>query len=117
MKAASDLSTRNEQFNCRNFSTSPAQSPGPLSLGSEMHSFASELFPICRSITGNGLRTTLRRIQREVPIAIHEVPSGTRVLDWTIPDEWNICEAAIKTVRGETVVDFQQSNLHVVNYS
>jgi aminopeptidase-like protein len=82
-----------------------------------MHAHATELFPICRSITGNGLRATLRRIQTEVPMAIHEVPSGTEVLDWTIPKEWNIREAWIKNARGERVVDFRQSNLHVVNYS
>src|SRR3954463_4274543 len=55
--------------------------------GEWMHAFATELFPICRSITGDGLRATLRRIQREIPIAAHEVPSGTEVFDWTIPDE------------------------------
>ena len=82
-----------------------------------MHAFASELFPICRSITGDGLRATLRRIQQEIPIMIHEVPSGTEVLDWTIPHEWNIREAWIENSRGERVVDFRQSNLHVVNYS
>ena len=85
--------------------------------GAEMKSLAAELFPICRSITGDGLRKTLHRIQQEIPIRIHEVPSGTQVLDWTIPDEWNIRDAWIKNSRGERVVDFQQSNLHVVNYS
>src|SRR4051812_13549312 len=65
-----------------------------------MHALASELFPICRSITGNGLRNTLRRIQQEIPITIHEVPSGTAVLDWTIPNEWNIRDAWIKNSRG-----------------
>jgi len=85
--------------------------------GDWMHAFASELFPICRSITGDGLRTTLQRIQREIPITIHEVPSGTEVLDWTIPDEWNIRDAWIANSRGERVIDFQKSNLHVVNYS
>ncbi len=85
--------------------------------GEWMHSFAAELFPACRSITGEGLRATLRRIQREIPITIHEVPSGTQVLDWTIPDEWNIRDAWIKNERGERVVDYRDSNLHVVNYS
>ncbi len=82
-----------------------------------MHAFASELFPICRSITGEGLRRTLRRIQNEIPLVLHEVPSGTPVLDWSIPDEWNIRDAWIKNSRGERLVDFQESNLHVVNYS
>jgi len=87
------------------------------SSGERMHALASELFPICRSITGDGLRRTLRRIQREIPITIHEVPSGMPVLDWSVPDEWNIRDAWIKNSRGERIVDFQQSNLHVVNYS
>jgi aminopeptidase-like protein len=82
-----------------------------------MHALASELYPICRSITGEGLRATLRRIQREIPITLHEVPSGTPVLDWTVPDEWNIREAWIANARGERVVDLRQHNLHVVNYS
>ena len=63
------------------------------------------------------MRATLRRIQQEIPITIHEVPTGTQVLDWTIPDEWNIRDAWIKNSRGERVVDFRRSNLHVVNYS
>jgi aminopeptidase-like protein len=82
-----------------------------------MHALASELFPICRSITGEGLRATLRRIQQEIPIYIHEVPSGTTVLDWTVPDEWNIRDAWIQNSHGERVVDFRAHNLHVVNYS
>jgi aminopeptidase-like protein len=86
-------------------------------MGDWMRAFASELFPICRSITGEGLRATLRRIQQEIPIAIHEVPSGAQVLDWVIPDEWNIRDAWIKNARGERVVDFRKHNLHVVNYS
>jgi aminopeptidase-like protein len=85
--------------------------------GQWMHTFASEMFPICRSITGDGLRATLRRIQQEIPIAIHEVPSGTAVLDWTIPDEWNIRDAWVANSRNERVVDFRNSNLHLVNYS
>ncbi len=85
--------------------------------GREMHALATELFPICRSITGDGLRTTLRRIQKEIPISIVEVPSGTPVLDWTVPDEWNIRDAWIADASGERIVDFRKSNLHVVNYS
>ena len=87
------------------------------SAGRSMHALATELFPICRSITGAGLRSTLRRIQQEVPITIHEVPSGTPVLDWTVPDEWNIREAWVANANGERVVDFARNNLHVVNYS
>ena len=85
--------------------------------GQAMHALATELFPTCRSITGEGLRATLRRIQQEIPILIREVKSGTTVLDWTIPDEWNVRDAWIKDSRGQRIVDFQESNLHVVNYS
>ena len=77
----------------------------------------AELFPICRSITGEGLRTTLRILQQIVPLEIHEVPTGTRVFDWTVPREWNIRAGWIKDSRGDTVVDFKNSNLHVVSYS
>jgi len=96
--------------------SAPAPFDGP-DTGAWMHALASELFPICRSITGEGLRATLRRIQREIPITIHEVPSGTPVLDWTIPDEWNIRDAWICDSDGKRIVDFQMNNLHVVNYS
>jgi aminopeptidase-like protein len=82
-----------------------------------MYALISDLYPICRSITGNGLRETLRRIASAVPIIIHEVSTGTQVFDWTVPKEWNIRDAYIKNARGERVVDFAQSNLHVVNYS
>ena len=86
-------------------------------MGKEMHELVTNLYPICRSITGNGLRDTLRRIQTYIPLTIHEVPTGTQVFDWTIPKEWNVREAYIKTAAGQTVVDFRQSNLHVLNYS
>jgi aminopeptidase-like protein len=82
-----------------------------------MHAFASELYPICRSITGDGVRATLRKIGKRVPVTIHEVPSGTPVLDWTVPDEWNIRDAYIATADGRRIVDFRASNLHVVGYS
>jgi aminopeptidase-like protein len=91
--------------------------PNSPELGQLMHSFVSELYPICRSITGNGLRETLRRIKEKIPLQIQEVPSGTQVFDWTVPREWNIQDAYIKNSRGDRVVDFQRSNLHVVNYS
>ena len=83
----------------------------------EMYRLVEELFPICRSITGDGLRATLRRIQQEIPVAIHEVPSGTAAFDWTVPREWNIRDAYVKNAAGERVIDFRNSNLHVVNYS
>ncbi len=87
------------------------------SRGHEMHSLITELYPICRSITGDGFRETLRRLQQFVPLTIREVPSGTRVFDWTVPREWNIRDAYVKNSRGERVIDFNQSNLHVMNYS
>ena len=86
-------------------------------VGQELLAFATELYPICRSITGNGLRDTLRRIGRRIPLKIHEVPSGTRVFDWRVPLEWNIDGASIRGPDGRTVIDFRDHNLHVVNYS
>ena len=77
----------------------------------------AELFPICRSITGNGLRQTLRLLQKQIPLDLREVPTGTQVFDWTVPKEWNIRDAYVKNAKGERVIDFQKSNLHVVNYS
>src|SRR5690348_2112711 len=86
-------------------------------LAGGMHEFASELYPICRSITGDGIRETLSRIQKRIPLDIHEVPSGTQVFDWTVPREWNIRDAYVKDANGLRVVDFRRSNLHVLNYS
>jgi aminopeptidase-like protein len=85
--------------------------------GLEMHRLMAELFPICRSITGDGVRETLKVIQRHVPVRMFEVPSGTRVFDWTVPNEWNIRDAYIANERGERIVDFRENNLHVVGYS
>ncbi len=86
-------------------------------VGPAMHAFIAELYPICRSITGNGFRESLRAVQHHIALDTHEVPSGTRVFDWTVPKEWNIRDAYIKNAQGERVVDFRQHNLHVVNYS
>lgn len=86
-------------------------------VGTQILAFAAEIFPICRSITGNGVRETLRAVGAHIPLQMHEVPTGTPVLDWTIPREWNIRDAWIKNVRGEKIVDFQRSNLHVMSYS
>lgn len=86
-------------------------------LGAEMYDLMVRLYPICRSITGQGLRETLRIVGDYIPMAIREVPSGMPVFDWTVPKEWNIRGAYIKTASGEKVVDFNDSNLHVVNYS
>lgn len=76
-----------------------------------------ELWPICRSITGEGLRESFNILQKIIPLNLHEVPSGSQVFDWTVPDEWNINEAYIITPEGEKIADFEVNNLHVVNYS
>jgi aminopeptidase-like protein len=86
-------------------------------VGGEMYRLIEKLYPICRSITGNGIRETFEHLRDEVPLTVHEVPSGTRVFDWTIPKEWNIRDAYVKNARGERVIDFQKHNLHVVSYS
>lgn len=87
------------------------------SLGQEMHTMIAALFPICRSITGDGVRETLNIIKEEIPLKIYEVPSGTKVFDWEVPKEWNIKDAYIRNSAGEKIVDFKNSNLHVLNYS
>ena len=86
-------------------------------VGQELYELTERLYPICRSITGNGVRETLRIISEQIPIEVHEVPSGTQVFDWVIPKEWNIRDAYIKNSRGEKIVDFKNSNLHVLSYS
>lgn len=86
-------------------------------LGEEIFALVAEIYPICRSITGNGVRETLRAISAHIKLEVHEVPTGTQVFDWVIPREWNIRDAYIKNERGEKVVDFNRSNLHVMSYS
>src|SRR5215208_5796553 len=87
--------------------------------GARMYALVEELYPICRSITGDGVRDTLARIERQLPAPLvwTEVESGTAVLDWTVPREWNIRDAWIADATGARVVDFRASNLHVVSYS
>jgi aminopeptidase-like protein len=85
--------------------------------GQGLFQLVSDLYPICRSITGDGLRDSLRMLQREIPLSLHDVPTGTQVFDWVVPKEWNIRDAYIMDANGRKVVDFRQSNLHVVNYS
>ena len=89
-----------------------------MDIGNEMYTLCNKLFPICRSITGNGVRETLRVLQNICPaMTLHEVPTGTQVFDWTVPKEWNIRDAWIKNSKGEKILDFAKSNLHVMGYS
>ena len=84
----------------------------------EMYALCARLFPICRSITGAGVRKTLQILQEICPsMTLHEVPTGTQVFDWTVPKEWNIRDAWIKNSKGEKILDFKKTNLHVVGYS
>jgi aminopeptidase-like protein len=86
-------------------------------LGRQMYACVEDLYPICRSITGDGLRETLRRLGQHLPLTLHEIPTGTPVFDWTVPKEWNIRDAWVTSASGERVIDFRKSNLHVVSYS
>lgn len=92
------------------------KSPGS-GTGMAMIRFMEDLFPICRSITGAGLRESLNQVGEVIPLNITEVASGTRVFDWVVPPEWNIRAGWLTDPTGRRVVDFDQSNLHVVNYS
>src|SRR3954447_5302109 len=85
--------------------------------GDGMYRLISDLYPICRSITGDGFRQTLHRLRQHVPLEIHEVATGSQVFDWTVPKEWNVRDAWVKNEAGEKVIDFRRSNLHLVNYS
>ncbi|RSK29939.1 DUF4910 domain-containing protein [Hymenobacter metallilatus] len=83
-----------------------------------MHALMERLYPICRSLTGNGVRQTLAILREYLPaLRVHEVPSGTPALDWTVPAEWNIRDAWVKNAAGERVIDFRQHNLHILQYS
>lgn len=86
-------------------------------IGNEMYEFVKRLFPICRSITGHGLRKTLTIIQEHIPIKIYEVPTETIAFDWTVPKEWNIKDAWVMDEDGNKLIDFKKNNLHVVGYS
>ncbi|HEV8098662.1 MAG TPA: DUF2172 domain-containing protein, partial [Gaiellaceae bacterium] len=91
--------------------------PSAAEAGEELHALASELFPLCRSLTGDGVRRTFEAIERTVPLERTALPSGSQVYDWTIPREWNIRGARLTGPDGEVVADFADSNLHVLNYS
>ena len=90
---------------------------GDLKTQNELFSLMENLFPICRSITGNGLRKTLKILQKQIDLKIIEVRTGTKVFDWKIPYEWNIKDAYVKNLKGERIIDFKKSNIHVLNYS
>lgn len=86
--------------------------------GKTMYELCGELFPICRSITGNGVRETFHILKKYYPdITVYEVPSGTTAFDWTIPKEWNIEDAYIEDEQGNRILDFKENNLHVLGYS
>jgi aminopeptidase-like protein len=85
--------------------------------GAAIYAHVEALFPICRSITGSGLRRTLAYISDQIPLELHEVPSGTSVLDWVVPPEWTVRGGAIRTLAGDTIVDFANNNLHLLQYS
>ncbi len=86
--------------------------------GKKMYDVAARMFPICRSLTGNGFRKSLNILKESVPeIQIHEVPTGTQVFDWTVPNEWNCVGGGIYKLNGEKIIDFQDSNLHILGYS
>lgn len=93
-----------------------AHGPGD-PVGAQMLGLVRDLFPLCRSLTGDGVRGTLARLAEVCPLAVTEVASGTPVFDWTVPPEWNVRGATIRTLDGRTVVDFADNNLHLVSYS
>src|SRR5579862_2586276 len=86
-------------------------------VGAELHGLAAELFPICRSLTGDGVRRTLARIAEVIDLHVHEVPTGTQAFDWVVPREWNVTDAYVADVHGNRIIDFRRHNLHLVNYS
>jgi aminopeptidase-like protein len=86
-------------------------------IGEAIYALAAEIYPICRSITGDGVRATLRTLGRHIDIEVHEVPTGTQAFDWTVPREWNLRDAYVKDSTGRKVIDLAQSNLHVMSYS
>jgi aminopeptidase-like protein len=97
--------------------SAPGESAPAAGVGQELHAFASQLYPICRSITGNGVRQTLDLIGRRIELERHEVPSASKVFDWEVPLEWNIEDAYVLGPDGERTVNFRDHNLHIVSYS
>jgi aminopeptidase-like protein len=97
--------------------SSGAKTAATASIGDELHALAARLYPICRSITGAGVRQSLRLIGERIPLAIREIPSGSAVYDWEVPLEWNIEDASLLAPGGERIIDFRAHNLHIVSYS
>jgi aminopeptidase-like protein len=91
--------------------------PPTQDVGAQMHALAEELFPLPRSLTGDGVRQTLAALKKHIPLQVHEVPSGTSAFDWVVPKEWNIRDAFVADESGRRVIDFKKNNLHVVGYS
>lgn len=89
----------------------------PAAAGREIHAFAEKAWPICRSITGEGVRQTLALLSEIAPLSVGEIASGTQVFDWVVPREWNLRAGWIKNAAGEVIVDSRRHNLHVLNYS
>jgi aminopeptidase-like protein len=88
-----------------------------MTAGQDLFAMVAKLYPICRSITGNGVRATLQVVGREFDLEVHEIPTGTEVLDWTVPREWNVRDAWVAGPDGKRVIDFADSNLHLMSYS
>jgi aminopeptidase-like protein len=86
-------------------------------IGDSIYDFVKQIFPICRSIMGDGNRQTLSLIREQIPIQIHEVPTGYTAYDWEVPKEWKINDAYVLSPGGQKIIDFKKNNLHVVNYS
>jgi aminopeptidase-like protein len=86
-------------------------------IGQEARALIERLYPFCRSLTGDGVRQTLSALQNIIPLSVHEVPTGTAVYDWVVPDEWNARDAYVRDSKGTRVIDFQKCNLHLVGYS
>src|SRR5947199_2457198 len=89
----------------------------PETIGAEAYELMRRLYPLCRSLTGSGVRATFDVLEEQIALERTEIATGTQVLDWTVPDEWNIHDAFIATTEGKRIVDFRRSSLHVVSYS
>ena len=82
-----------------------------------MYNLLKELYPICRSLTGKGVLDTFEIIKKNIPLKIYKIPSGKKVFDWEIPNEWNIKDAYVTDSNGKKIIDFKEHNLHIMSYS